>query len=73
MSRWDSAAIVPKTREDLPDPDRPVKTLSRRLGMSTSTSARLFSRAPRTWMVSWASAMKGSEDTLLLGIPYGVR
>lgn len=50
MSRWDSAAIVPKTSEDFPEPDTPVKTVSRRLGMSTETSRRLFARAPRTSM-----------------------
>ncbi len=48
--RCDSAAMVPKTREDLPEPDTPVKTVSRRLGMSREMSVRLFSRAPRTWM-----------------------
>src|SRR5688572_24024485 len=52
MSRRDSAAMVPKTRLDLPEPDTPVKTLSCRLGMSRSTDCRLFSRAPRTLMCS---------------------
>ena len=42
-----SAAIVPKTSDDLPEPDTPVKTVIRRLGMSSETSLRLFSRAPR--------------------------
>jgi hypothetical protein len=28
MSRWDSAAIVSKTSELLPDPETPVKTVS---------------------------------------------
>src|SRR5690625_4175766 len=56
MSRRDSAAIVSKTSELLPDPDTPVKTVRRRLGRSTSTSLRLFSRAPRTLMRSCASA-----------------
>jgi hypothetical protein len=56
ISRRDSAAMVPKTSDDLPEPETPVKTVSRRLGMSTQTSARLFSRAPRTSMVSWLSA-----------------
>lgn len=54
--RWDSAAIVPKTSELFPEPDTPVNTVSRRLGMSTSTSCRLFSRAPRTRIRSCASA-----------------
>ncbi len=56
MRRLDSAAIVPKTRELLPDPETPVKTVSRRLGRSTSTSCSVFSRAPRTRMRSWESA-----------------
>src|SRR5690554_1448943 len=56
MSRWDSAAMVSKTRELLPEPDTPVKTVSRRLGISTEMSLRLFSRAPWTRIVSWLSA-----------------
>jgi hypothetical protein len=48
ISRCDSAAIVLKTSELLPEPDTPVKTTSFRFGMSRSTSRRLFSRAPRT-------------------------
>ena len=35
---------------DLPEPDRPVSTTSCSRGMSTSTSLRLCSRAPRTRM-----------------------
>ena len=58
ISRWDSAAIVPNTSEDLPDPDTPVKTVIARFGMSTETSRRLFSRAPRTSMWS-RSAISG--------------
>jgi len=50
MRRRDSAAIVSKTRDDFPDPDTPVKTVSCRFGMSRLISRRLFSRAPRTWM-----------------------
>jgi hypothetical protein len=50
ISRFDSAAIVSKTSELLPDPETPVNTVSRRLGMSRSTPRRLFSRAPRTSM-----------------------
>lgn len=52
ISRRDSAAIVSKTSEDLPEPDTPVKTVRRRLGMSRETPLRLFSLAPRTWMRS---------------------
>ncbi|SCF08216.1 hypothetical protein GA0070558_1269 [Micromonospora haikouensis] len=55
--RCDSAAMVPNTSEDFPEPETPVKTVRRRLGMSTETAARLFSRAPRTSIMSWLSAM----------------
>jgi hypothetical protein len=48
IMRCDSAAMVPNTSDDLPEPETPVNTVSRRLGMSTFTSFRLFSRAPRT-------------------------
>lgn len=50
IMRCDSAAMVPKTSEDFPEPETPVKTVRRRLGMSSERSARLFSRAPRIWM-----------------------
>src|SRR5680860_309015 len=56
MSRCDSAAIVPKTREDLPDPETPVNTVSLRLGIDREMSCRLFSRAPCTSMKSCESA-----------------
>jgi hypothetical protein len=48
--------MVPNTREDFPDPETPVKTVSRRLGRSSETSLRLFSLAPRTSITSWVSA-----------------
>lgn len=57
MRRCDSAAIVPNTRLDLPEPETPVKTLRRRFGMSSEMPCRLFSCAPRTSMTSCASAM----------------
>jgi hypothetical protein len=57
MRRCDSAAMAPKTSEDLPDPDTPVKTVSRRLGISSETLARLFTLAPRTSITSWLSAV----------------
>ena len=38
----DSAAIVPKTNELLPEPETPVTTVRRRFGISTLTSLRLF-------------------------------
>src|SRR5690348_12559151 len=56
MSRCDSAAIVPNTSELLPEPDTPVNTVSRRFGIATLTSLRLFTRAPCTRMRSWRSA-----------------
>src|SRR5205814_3522635 len=56
ISRCDSAAIVSKTSELLPEPDTPVNTVSRRFGSSTLTSFRLFSRAPCTRIRSWLSA-----------------
>src|SRR5205814_2344876 len=56
MSRCDSAAMVPKTSELLPEPETPVNTVSRRFGSSMLTSFRLFSRAPCTRMRSWLSA-----------------
>src|ERR1044071_4500758 len=57
MSRCDSAAIVPNTSELLPEPETPVNTVSRRLGISTLTSLRLFTRAPWTRIRSWLSAV----------------
>ncbi len=56
MSRCDSAATVPSTSELLPEPDTPVKTVSRRLGRSTLTSRRLLTRAPWTRIRSCRSA-----------------
>src|SRR4051812_36082991 len=56
MRRRDSAAMVPKTSELLPDPETPVNTVSRRFGISTLTSFRLFTRAPVTRIRSWLSA-----------------
>lgn len=56
ISRCDSAAMVSNTSELLPEPDTPVNTVSRRLGISTLTSLRLFSRAPCTRIRSWLSA-----------------
>ncbi len=52
MSRCDSAAMVEKTSELLPETETPVKTVSRRFGISMLTSFRLFSLAPCTRMTS---------------------
>src|SRR5947209_20540939 len=46
--RCPSAKIVSNARLDLPDPDRPVKTIIASRGRSRLTSRRLCSRAPRT-------------------------
>src|SRR6476659_7833594 len=50
--------MVPKTSELLPDPDTPVNTVKRRFGIWTLTSLRLFTRAPRTLIRSWLSALR---------------
>src|SRR3569832_2241540 len=42
--------MVSNARLDLPDPDRPVSTVSVSRGISTSTFLRLCSRAPRMEM-----------------------
>src|SRR5262245_9159674 len=47
--------MVSNAREDLPEPDSPVNTISASRGISRSTFLRLCSRAPRTWMVLWGS------------------
>src|SRR5690606_38454605 len=46
--------MVSKAREDLPEPDRPVMTISRSRGRSRSMFLRLWVRAPRMRMVSIA-------------------
>src|SRR4051795_12531865 len=48
--------MVPNTSELLPEPEMPVNTVSRRFGISTLTSLRLFTRAPCTRIRSWLSA-----------------
>src|SRR5215470_8222791 len=62
ISRCDSAAIVSNTRELLPEPETPVNTVSRRFGISTLTSLRLFTRAPCTRIRSRLSAMCCAGD-----------
>ena len=62
ISRCDSAAIVSNTSELLPEPETPVNTVSRRFGISTLTSLRLFTRAPCTRIRSWLSAACGAGD-----------
>src|SRR5918998_3384109 len=62
MRRCDSAATVSKTSELLPEPETPVNTVRRRLGISMLTSLRLFSRAPCTRIRSWLSAACSAGD-----------
>src|SRR3954470_7829954 len=54
--------MVPNTSELLPDPDTPVNTVNRRLGISTLTSLRLLTRAPCTRITSWLSAACAAAD-----------
>src|SRR5262245_5865079 len=56
--------MVPNTSDDLPDPETPVNTVSRRLGIATLTSFRLFSRAPWTRIRSWLSAGCRPEEAI---------
>src|SRR6266496_2713303 len=72
ISRCDSAAIVSNTRELLPDPDTPVKTVSRRFGISTLTSLRLFTRAPCTRITSWLSATCGAGDCVFVFLAMAI-
>ena len=65
IMRCDSAAMVPNTSDDLPEPDTPVNTVTRRFGSSTLTSFRLFSRAPCTRIVSWRSAVSGCLEGVM--------
>src|SRR5215510_8864389 len=62
ISRCDSAAIVPNTSELLPEPETPVNTVSRRFGISTRRSLRLFTRAPCTRIKSWLFATCTAGD-----------
>src|ERR1700722_16972316 len=43
--------MVSKAKEDLPDPERPVKTTNWSRGISTERFLRLWTRAPWTRMV----------------------
>src|SRR5262245_50638728 len=45
--------MVSKASDDLPEPERPVRTTNRSRGISTSMFLRLCSRAPRTVILSW--------------------
>src|ERR1700724_3591688 len=54
--------MVPNTSELLPEPETPVNTVSRRFGISTLMSLRLFTRAPCTRIRSWLSATCSAGD-----------
>src|ERR1700689_31102 len=64
--RWPSAKIVSKARLDLPEPDRPVKTIIASLGSSSETSLRLCSRAPWITRRSANSVQHSKGGTLPL-------
>ena len=68
--RCASAPMVSNTRDDLPEPDTPVKTVMARLGMRSETSLRLCSRAPRTSMnsVTPGRPRSSDEDALQPGV-----
>ncbi len=66
MRRCDSAATVEKTSDDLPDPETPVNTVSRRFGIATLMSLRLSSRAPSTRIHSWASSLPGRMSSVTI-------
>src|SRR3954470_10236433 len=71
--RWPSAKIVSKARLDLPEPDRPVKTMRASRGRSRLTSRRLCSRAPRTIKRSatWSQQGQGEEPkSVVPGYPW---
>src|SRR5947208_9655027 len=53
--------MVSKAREDLPDPESPVKTMSASRGSSRFTSFRLCSLAPRMtrWLAADAAGLGG--------------
>jgi hypothetical protein len=56
--RWPSAYSVSKASEDLPDPERPVMTISFSRGRSTSMFLRLWVRAPRILICCMVRAPK---------------
>src|SRR2546423_6196493 len=71
--------MVSNTSELLPEPETPVNTVSRRFGISTLRSLRLFTRAPCTRIRSWLSATCNAGDcgsvlvAVLIGSPSVLR
>src|ERR1700733_12810455 len=64
--------MVSKASDDLPDPDRPVSTVSVSRGISTSTFLRLCSRAPRMEMFLSIDRLTFSETRTVAG-GFGAR
>jgi hypothetical protein len=66
---------VSNASDDLPDPERPVMTVSASRGMVTSTSFRLCSRAPETTMafdrVMWVMTIADRTDVPTARNPDG--
>src|SRR5215213_6512752 len=71
ISRCDSAAMVPNTSELLPEPETPVNTVSRRFGISTLRSLRLFTRAPCTRITSWLHLLGRTRPCSPLALSVG--
>src|ERR1700730_15601667 len=63
--------MVSKASEDLPDPETPVTTVRVLWGTSKSTSFRLWTRRPRTTMLSVAIGLpeRGSRIELSRDAP----
>src|ERR1700738_4950667 len=64
--------MVLNTSELLPEPETPVNTVSRRFGISTLTSLRLFTRAPCTRIRSWRSATCSAGDGVSILVSIAV-
>src|SRR5215212_6959373 len=59
--------MVPKAREDLPDPEIPVNATSASRGAATSTPRKLCTRVPKTRTHGSISSLRGSEVAGMLG------
>src|SRR5215475_6321334 len=57
--------MVSKAREDFPDPETPVTTVSALCGISKSMFFRLWTRAPRTTMLWFKDSGMGEYTTTL--------
>ena len=67
--RCPSAKMVSKASEDFPEPDGPVMTTNRFLGMSRSRPRRLCWRAPRIRMASFAGGIRDRRGETPIGRP----